>query len=31
MYGRKPKDHIGVRDVPASDFIKAYATHLKKT
>ena len=26
-----PKDSYTVKDVPASDFVKAYADHLKKT
>lgn len=31
MLGRKATDKITVRDVPAADFIKAYAEHLKKS
>jgi hypothetical protein len=30
MLGRKPTDFITVKDVPAHDFIVAYAQHLKK-
>lgn len=30
MIGRKAKDSITVKDVPAHDFIVAYANHLKK-
>eukprot|EP00178_Gracilaria_changii_P004515 TRINITY_DN1730_c1_g1_i1.p2 TRINITY_DN1730_c1_g1~~TRINITY_DN1730_c1_g1_i1.p2 ORF type:complete len:162 (+),score=31.57 TRINITY_DN1730_c1_g1_i1:15-500(+) len=30
MIGRKPTDTITVKDVPAHDFIVAYAQHLKK-
>ena len=29
MFGRKSTDMITVKDVPASEFIKAYANHLK--
>ena len=31
MLGRNQKDLITVKDVPASEFITAYAEHLKKT
>lgn len=31
MIGRTSKDFITVKDVPANEFIKAYAEHLKKT
>ena len=31
MFGRKSTDTVTVKDVPASEFIKAYAEHLKKT
>lgn len=31
MIGRKSTDKITVKDVPAEEFIKAYAEHLKKT
>lgn len=30
MLGKKAKDFITVKDVPAHDFIVAYAQHLKK-
>lgn len=31
MLGRKPNDFVTVKDVPAYDFILAYAEHLKKS
>lgn len=31
MLGRKPTDFVTVKDVPAHDFIVAYAEHLKKS
>lgn len=31
MIGRKSKDSITVKDVPAHTFIVAYANHLKKS
>jgi len=31
MQGRKGTDFVTVKDVPAWDFIVAYADHLKKT
>ena len=30
MIGRKATDVVTVKDVPAADFIAAYANHLKK-
>lgn len=31
MLGRKPNDFVTLKDVPADQFIKAYANFLKKS